>query len=334
MLAALRPEGGESIQGRDVPQLHKLHETQIYGPGREIINIERDWEYQKLREFVKPKLKEFILSDQAYAVAEINRIVWEALKPNLIARDVVTVWHTDRPTYRFIRAILAPRAFRVGEASEIPSAGEKYDNLDVTVYKIGLRPFVSREMIEDAVWDVVARQLAEGGRAMAQKENEDILALLNTQAAVGNNYQGYGATAAAASPGNLQYSDIVGAIAGVRGQNAFPDTLIVQPSEEGDLLKDEKFIHTFYFGGLMRKALGPQEYFQQMLGFRTLTTTLQTSGKALMLDSTRHAGMVIRRDVTVENVVDPIKDLAGASLTERFNIGVLRHLASFCVTDA
>lgn len=307
-------------------EFSRLHETHIFGPGG-ISDIHQDSEFQKLKEQVRPKLKEFILSDQANAVAEINRIVWEALKPNLVFREIVTLWHTDRPTYRFIRAILIPRAFDVQEAAEIPVAGEKYDYIDVNMRKIGVRPQISRELVEDAVWDVVARQLAEGGRAMAHKENELGLAILNTQATAGNNFQGYGLTQTAGTAGVLAYADIVKSIGQLRAQNAFPSDLVVHPTEEASVLQDDKFIHAFYFGGLMKKSLGPQEYFGQILGFRTLTTTLQTQGSSLLLDAQRAAGFVIRRDVTVEHLIDPIKDLSGASFTARINLGVLRYLA-------
>jgi len=304
----------------------RLREFQVFGPGGQS-DIRKDATFQKLREQVRPKLKEMALSDQAYAVAEINRIVWEALKPNLAFRELTTIWHTDRPTYRFIRAILVPRAFDVQEATEIPIAGEKYDYIDVNMRKTGIRPQISREMVEDAQWDVVARQLAEGGRAMAQKENELGIAILNTQATALNNYQGWGNSVNTATSGTFAYTDVVSMITALRGQNAFPDTLFVNPTEEGALLKDDKFIHAFYFGGLMKKSLGPQEYFGQMIGFRTMTSTLQSSGTPLMLDTARAAGFVIRRDVTVEHLVDPIKDLSGASFTSRINLGICRQMA-------
>ena len=239
----------------------RLREVNVFGPGYVPGDlISRDKDFLELKEQVRPKLKEMVLSDQAYAVAEINRIVWEALQPNLIFRELVTIWHTNNPTYRFIRAILIPRAYDVAEAAEIPIAGEKYDYVDVTMRKIGVRPQISRELVEDAVWDVVARQLAEGGRAMAQKENELGIAILNTSASSSNNYQGYGCTQDCASHGTLAYGDIVKGIGQLRGQNAFPDTLVVNPSEEASVLQDSNFINAFYFGGLMKKALGPQEY--------------------------------------------------------------------------
>jgi len=283
-------------------------------------------------EMAIPKLKETVLSDQAFAVAEINRIVVEAAKPNLIGRELTTIWRTDRPTYRWIRAIIIPRAHDVGETGEVPSAGERYDNIDVTHRKIGVRPQISREMIEDAVWDVVARQVAEGGRAMAQRETEILLSLLNTLASSGNNFQGTGTETAAAAANVLAYVDIVKRLGDVRAKDFFVDTLVLHPTEETDILQDDKFIHAFYFGGLMRKALAPSETFGQVLGFRTLVSTLATSGRAIMMDSKRHAGLVIRRDVTAENLVDPVRDLQGVSFTERFNVAVLRHLASSTVT--
>jgi len=119
-------------------EFSKLREFQIFGPGGndDVIDIRKDSTFMKLKEQVRPKLKEMALSDEAYAVAEINRIVWEALKPNLAFRELVTIWHTDRPTYRFIRAILVPRAFDIQEATEIPIAGEKYDYIDVNMRKM------------------------------------------------------------------------------------------------------------------------------------------------------------------------------------------------------
>ncbi len=219
----------------------RLREFNIFGPGGVTSDIKQDPSFRKLKEQVRPKLKEMILSDQAFAVAEINRIVWEALQPNLIFRELVTLWHTSNPTYRFIRAILIPRAFDVQEATEIPIAGEKYDYIDVNMRKIGVRPQISRELVEDAVWDVVARQLAEGGRAMAQKENELGLAILNTAGNSGNNYQGYGLAQDAASHGTLAYGDVVGSIGQLRGQNAFPSDLVVNPAEEASVLTDDKY---------------------------------------------------------------------------------------------
>ena len=171
-LAVFCPEPKTPTEAeKKLKEFVRLREVNVFGPGYvagDLIN--RDPTYQSLKEQVRPKLKEMILSDQAYAVAEINRIVWEALQPNLIFRELATIWHTDHPTYRFIRAILIPRAYDIAESAEIPIAGEKYDYVDVTMRKIGVRPQISRELVEDAVWDVVARQIGEGGRAMAQKE--------------------------------------------------------------------------------------------------------------------------------------------------------------------
>jgi hypothetical protein len=160
------------------------------------------------------------------------------------------------------------------------------------------------------------------------------LAILNTQGSSGNNYQGWGISQDCGTHGTLAYDDIVNSIGQLRGQNAFPDTLVVNPAEEASVLQDDKFIHAFYFGGLMKKALGPQEFFGQMLGFRTLTTTLQPAGTSMLLDTARACGFVIRRDVTVEHLIDPIKDLSGAAFTSRINLGVLRNLAICSITNA
>lgn len=333
-LAALGTQKNEPVAEHQakLKEYAHLSELSMTSPSGKVISIENDWRYQANRSRIQKKLKEMTLSDQAYAVAEINKIVWEALKPNLIFRELVSIWHTNNPTYRFIRAILIPRAFDVGEGTEVRIAGERYDYIDVNMRKIGVRPLISREMVEDAAWDVVARQLAEGGRAMAQKENELGLAVLLTQGTSGNNYQGYGSNVNTANNNYMTYLDMVNGIGTLREQNAFPDTLAVHPEEEADLLVDQNYINSFYFGGLMKKALGPPDFFGQILGIRTLTSTLMTAGYALLIDTARAAGFVIRRDVTVENLIDPVKDLSGAVFTERMNLGVLRAPAICQIT--
>ncbi len=299
--------------------------------------IKRVREGLEKNEGTRRKLKETTLSDQAFAVAEIYRIVWEAAKPNLIFRDIVPIINTDRPIFRVIRAILIPRAFKIAEGAEIPAAGEKYDNVDVTVQKFGVRPQITREMVEDAVWDVIARQLAEAGRAVSQLENEQFLIGSASQAGL---VQDAGNSVATATSGTLVYLDIVKAVRSLREQNFYYEggVLVTYPRAEQDLLVDDKFIHAFYFGGLMKKALSPSEFFGQMLGFTTYVSTLiaPTGGGAtdrtLLLDNARAGLLVIRRDLTVENLVDPIKDLTGMALTERLQYGTQRANAITKVT--
>jgi|GEM_PF-564354 len=299
--------------------------------------IKRVREGLEKNETTKRKLKETTLSDQAFAVAEIYRIVWEAAKPNLIFRDIIPIVNTDRPIFRVIRAILIPRAFKIAEGAEIPAAGEKYDNVDVTVQKFGIRPQITREMVEDAVWDVIARQLAEAGRAVSQLENEQFLIGSASQAGL---VQDAGNSVATATAGTLVYADIVKAVRSLREQNFYYEggVLVTYPRAEQDLLVDDKFIHAFYFGGLMKKALSPSEYFGQMLGFTTYVSTLiaPTGGGAtdrtLLLDNSRAGLLVIRRDLTVENLVDPIKDLTGMALTERLQYGTQRAAAITKIT--
>lgn len=64
-----------------------------------------------------------------------------------------------------------------------------------------------------------------------------------------------------------------------------------------------------------------------------LISTKVTSGTALVIDS-KHAGVLfIRRDVTVEEYEDPVKDLAGVAVTARWVYDTLRANAIGKVTN-
>jgi hypothetical protein len=65
-------------------------------------------------------------------------------------------------------------------------------------------------------------------------------------------------------------------------------------------------------------AVAPTGRIANLLGMRVLVSTKVTSGTALVIDS-KHAGaLFIRRDVTVEEYEDPVKDLAGVAVTARW----------------
>lgn len=110
-----------------------------------------------------------------------------------------------------------------------------------------------------------------------------------------------------------------------------PDVLAIHPSEFADLLKDAAIQKAMDWGG---PAVAPSGRIANLLGMRVLVSTKVTSGTALVVDS-KHAGVLfIRRDVTVEEYEDPVKDLAGVAVTARWIYDTLRANAIGKVTGA
>ena len=276
---------------------------------------------QKMAEALKDKrLAELLLSDVSQATAKVLDVVWEAAKPNLIGRELAVVVAQDVPSLKVPRAKLS-KAYEIAEGAEIPVGSEDYDSVTLTPRKYGVRPLISKEMIEDAEWDVIEYQLAEAGRAMADIETEKIISEMISDA---------GNSVAAGTSGTLAYSDVVNILKECLIDDFAPDTLAIHPSEFADLLKDTAIQKAMDWGG---PAVAPSGRIANLLGMRVLVSTKVTSGTALVVDSKRAGVLFIRRDVTVEEYEDPVKDLAGVAVTARWVYDTLRANAIGKVTN-
>jgi len=257
------------------------------------------------------RLQEILLSDASQATAKVLDTVWEAAKPNLIGRELTVVIAQDVPSIKVPKAKLS-KAYEVAEGAEIPVGTEDYDSVTLTPKKYGVRPLISREMVEDAEWDVIEYQLAEAGRAMADLETEKIITQMISDA---------GNSVAAATSGTLAYTDVVDILKECLVDNFTPDVLVIHPTELADLLKDTAIQKAMEWGG---PPVAPSGAVTKLLGMRVLVSTKVTSGTALAVDS-KHAGVLfIRRDITAEDYEDPVKDLAGVAITARWAYATLR----------
>lgn len=257
------------------------------------------------------RLHEILLSDASQATAKVLDTVWEAAKPQLIGRELVVVIAQDAPLIEAPRAKIS-KAFEVAEGAEIPVGTEDYDSVTLTPKKYGVRPLISREMVEDAEWDVIEYQLAEAGRAMADLETEHIVSQMTSDA---------GNSVAAGTSGTLAYSDVVNIVKECLIDGYTPDALAIHPSELADLLKDTAIQKAMEWGG---EAIALSGQIARLLGMQVLVSTKVTTGTALVVDS-KHAGVLfIRRDITAEDYEDPVKDLAGVAVTARWAYTTLR----------
>ena len=275
---------------------------------------------QKIGEALKNnRLHEILLSDASQATAKVLDTVWEAAKPQLIDRELAVVIAQDAPLIKVPRAKIS-KAFEVAEGAEIPVGTEDYDSVTLTPKKYGVRPLISREMVEDTEWDVIEYQLAEAGRAMADLETETIIAQMISDA---------GNSVAAGTGGMLAYSDVVSIVKECLIDGYTPDAIAIHPSELADLLKDTAIQKAMEWGG---EAVAPSGQIARLLGMQVLVSTKITSGTALIVDS-KHAGVLfIRRDITAEDYEDPVKDLAGVAITSRWAYTTLRTEAIGKVT--
>jgi HK97 family phage major capsid protein len=268
------------------------------------------------------KAEEILLSSSVGATAKILDIVWDAAVPELIGRQLCMVVEKDAPSIQVPKAVTAMVRWLTG-GGEVPRSEETYTFVTIEAKKSGCASMISRDAIEDATWDLVARQLAEGARAMAEFESNYIIDRLIANA---------GNTTTAASSGTLVWDDVAGMIGTMWKGNRKPDVLALNPGEFADLLKDSDILNLLLYKKQEEFVSGgPIAY---VPGTKILVSSQVPSGTALLVDS-QHAGVLfIRRDITMEDYEDPIEDLQGAVFTERWNFGAVDTAAIATITSA
>lgn len=305
----------DKTYAKGMAAVHRLEES--LGVSFEARTIDKS--YKMLSEdFKGMSLREVLTAGAEGATAKLLSTVWEAAQPKLVGRNLVEVMTGTTPSIR-VPVSTPAKAYRVGETGAPPYTAEKYSYAEIVARLWECVPLVSRTLVEDAMWDVIARQYAEAGRAMAQAENDEIM--LGLIADAGN-------SEAAASPNVLQLGDLVKGVTKLSSLDRDATDIVINPQEFGDLLTDTKITSWMNFG----TPVIPTGKIPQILGCNLWMSSRQTAGVCTIVDRFHAAVLYVRRDVTIEDYEDPIQDLAGAVVTERFRYGKVDANAIYKVT--
>jgi hypothetical protein len=261
--------------------------------------------------------------------AEVYKTILEGANPALCMREALPVVRTKANSLTWPYGEAGAYAGRVAEGAEIPGNNQDYSTQTFTVYKIGVRPDITNELIEDGLFDLVGAELRYAGKMMENKLNYDALnSVLDNSG---------GETDRAGSNLGLQaLADVHGL---VTAANFEPDTFILHPRAASVVLK--QFIPTTsyyregntFLSGRLPDMFGCRVYVCGVV----LTTTSNSyvwnyasDGQfgIICMDSTAAGGIAMRRDLTVKDYEDPIKDLKGMALTMRYATNYLHANAT------
>jgi len=267
-------------------------------------------------------IKEGLTRDVAGALGRMHDIVVRAAQPALISRECIWVLPTEEPLVRFPKARLG-KARLAADLAEAWILGEKYETIDIktdTVVKAGGE--WSREFVEDATWPVMERQAAEIGRAVGELETEKVLSLYDGVAA--GDLAG-GAAIDKATDTRMDWDYVTALWDAVESENFHAKVLMMHPRQVSQLWRDDKFIHSFYFGekaDVARGVLG-----DVYLGMKIVSSTKCTNGVAYAVDTEVAAVELIRRDILTEPFENPRYNRYGVIASARVGLGVLRSKA-------
>ena len=253
---------------------------------------------------------------------EVYKTVLDGAEPAKCMREAIPVIKTKTNSLRYVMGSAGTYAEEVPEGAEIPIKTDSYSKADFEIKKVGTRPLITRELIDDGLFDVVELELKKAGQRVENKLNRDAIAELIANASGSQGY--YNASA-------VGVSDIAKAIGTMKSANRTPDTLVITPDFEAMLLRDSNLVYVNRAGspetlrrGMIGQIFGLNVY---TLGVTTAngswTGANQSGIGAVLLDSTCAGAIAMKRDVTVERYEDPIRDLEGISVTMRYGVKTL-----------
>lgn len=228
--------------------------------------------------------------------------------------DVMNVPYGSEATY-----VTTP----VAEGAEIPVAVDSYSKVTFTALKYGTRPLITRELVEDSKYDVIAMNVARSGFAMEQGMNQLMFRELYT-------------TISSQTDGDCGNSgaNMLKAISDARyvidAAGYAADTIVMEPKLAADLAASLAGTGTYaqgvaqdmLNGGRVGKILGLNAFVSNHSPASAADWRFTTDNDhgAYVFDSKKIGGIGMRQDLRVENYSDPIRDLVGCAITMRYDV--------------
>lgn len=218
---------------------------------------------------------------------------------------------------------------RIGEGAEVPMDSLDFSSVTFTPVKYGVAVRITREMMEDAQFDILQNNIRTAGIRFAENETKLILTALD------------GANSTVSGGAAITIANITEAMFNIEGADAdFKATDFLFGKEVlNDLRNIDTFVEANKAGNtdmLSRGFIGTL-YGMNCATFSSSTTVVPAAANAkygYVFDRSQTYAIAIKRDVTVEGFMLPSFDMEGASLTQRIDVKLLRSTAVSRITTA
>jgi hypothetical protein len=256
---------------------------------------------------------------------EVFRTISEGAEPWKCMRDILPIINTDSYSVRIVKGETGSYADELAEGAKVPVDTQSYSKEDISIKKIGTRPLITNELIEDGLFDVAELELKKAGARIENKLNRDAILEVLTDASSNETDPS----------SHIDVATLAKARGEVAGNNYMPDTAIFHPTAEAYLLQDSNLVYASYAGG---KGTLTSGNLPTILGLKPYTLSVSTGSdtyhwdgtdgshhcNGVVLDSNANTYLAMRRDLTVEEYDDPIHDLVGISTTMRYGVSTIQ----------
>lgn len=210
----------------------------------------------------------------------------------------------------------------VGEGAEIPIDQTEYNVLNIKPKKYGLAIRITREMLEDAKWNLLQHNLMIAGKRFAENENSLVIAALDT---ADNTVAGGASVTIANVTRAMQYLD---------DADKQATSMAVGNEVANDLRNIDTFVEANKAGNTQMLTSGFIGVVYGMNVIRVSTNAGMTATSAYVYDKNFAYVIAEKRPITVEQFEMPAFDMSAASVTQRIAVSALRTNAIAKITSS
>lgn len=251
----------------------------------------------------------------------------------------------------------ALRASVVGEGQEYPDQilPATKQVIDLKTQKHGLKVSITKEMIEDSMWDIVALHIEAAGYALARHKEELIWNEFSTVGHKvfdnnGTDSNGYttGKDIHQASNYSVAFNDFIFTMGALVSQGYTPTDIIMHPLAWAVFATDPIIRNVMYTQSQIgqtvwtsppmfdQQANVPWNLSYQVSPFCPLAYGAQLTGPGSGLAATNitdiyvvdrnHAAIILQRDdPSVDTFEEPLRDLQSMKISERYTVGTVNE---------
>jgi len=275
-------------------------------------------EYKAVQELLNTGLG---VEGQLLIPRKIHDTLIEEVDKNLIPRSECAIYFGpgDIPGSSIDIDLVTPNQMsvrKIAEGAEIIIDQTAYTSINVKPVKWGVALRITRELLEDAKWNLLQHNVKIAGKRFA--ENETRLILQDALMSYANLVTGGAAITIANITRAMQYLDDADYTA---------TTLFVGMEVLNDLRNIDTFVEANKVGNrdmLERGFLGII-YGLNVIKFSTNAAPTTTYSKYAFVTDRMHAYVIAeKRPITIENFEMPVYDMSAASITQRIKIREMR----------
>ena len=261
---------------------------------------------QSLQEILSRPVEDETIPEEIYSnliLAVRDNLVLANLVAIKIGResvpgDSIKIDYTDKD---------AMLVHEIAEGAEVPLDIGTISTFTLTPKKYGLRPLITKEMVEDSKFALMEYNLNEAGYQMARKLDT----LLAAQLAAGDSAASHTVTGGSA----ITVANINTAIYNLEADGYHATDLVVSAAVAMDLRNIDTFVEADKAG-----VTNPsQGLIGRILGMTVHQTNQITANYAYVIDRKHALITAEKRPVTIERYNDVTRDLSGVVVTARWD---------------